>query len=257
MVAARTREFNARHGANLPVNLHDPDDGPAVADYLLVTGDRWVAGTYSAISPSPIGFCPNPIVAGVLDTRDMKDFTLASTNFLWMAAYGALRRRLDIVLEAFEAMPHLNLWICGGLNHEKAFYGVMNRWLTELPNVHDVGWVDVGSPTYREITARCGYLVYPSVSDGNPGTVVNAMASGVVPLTTIETGIDVGGCGHAFLGGSVQKLVDCITSVSQLPASHLAQNAARASEFARNNFDHLTFERCVRSAFDSVGLGGD
>jgi len=253
MQVRRDSEFNRRHHANVASALHDPDTGPACADRLLVTGDDWVVGSYSGHSAAPVSVCPNPIVEGVVDMRESKDFNASRMHFLWMAGYGGLRRRLDLVLEAFSLMPDVHLWVCGGLRHEKVFYAAMKHWLDGCENIHDVGWVDVGSERYREITRRCGFMIYPSVSDGCPGSVVNAMASGVVPLVTRETGIDVESAGIKIVGETVGDIVSAVRSASSMAPAIVERMSGLAVERACDRFSQARFEQGLRECLDLAG----
>ena len=237
----RRGEFRHRHGVVVAEALLDPDRGPEVADLLAVIGDDWVGSTYRSVSKAPIIYCPNSVIEGVVDTRTRKDFAESRKHFLWIAAYGPLRRKLDLVLEAFARMPDVDLWVCGGAKYDKQFAMATDSWLNGTRNIHHVGWVDVTSSRFQEVTAKCGFLLYPSVSDGMPGSVINSMASGLVPLVTKEAGVDVGGFGRVVKMDSVDDVVALVRWASEMSPTELEARAERASEVARVDYDPRMF----------------
>ena len=239
-----SQNVRRRRGATIH-QPHPPDEGPRLATHVLCVGDEGTRASYKPISNIPILEIPNHVVDGVTTTIGNKDFESARYHFLWMAAYGALRRSLDVVLEVIAQFPDCHLWVCGGIEHEKSFFTEYQSELS-LPNVHHVGWVDVASPEYAEVTSRCGYTLYPSVSDGMPGSVVNAMAAGVVPIVTDAAGVDSGGFGLKIPMVDHETIRSLILQAVNVAPSRLAEESNDVSKFAWRRYSKHAFQEAFR-----------
>lgn len=251
---ARRAEFEKRYDVSIKVNLLASSDGPSLANRIHLIGNDWTRSTYLGASPNLMDLGVNSVTPGVVADSSVKDFNVARRRFLWMAAYGPLLRRLDIVLEAFSQRPDLELWVCGGVHHDKDFYRVMRRLLTEIPNIHYAGWVDVGGERFKSIVNQCGYLLYPSVADGMPGSAVNAGACGVVPLVTKESGIDVAPFGDVIDGSTVEAILAAVDRASARSATELSNRAAASLEHFRSNYTLAEFGRRFCLSLDSLGV---
>ena len=235
------RELRKRRGQACRACPLWRDQGQRLADAIFVVGDRWTQDTYRPTSV-PIYECPNSVVEGITDTTPQRRFEEARRNFLWMSAYGAIRRRLDIVLDAFSELPEYHLWVCGGIEYERDFFKLYRRELTELSNVHYMGRVDVASEEFAEITCRCGYVLYPSRSDGMPGSVINCMAAGLVPLVTREAGMDTGGYGRRIEDCTPAGIRKIICEAASRDSDELRVESAEVARFARQRYSREAFE---------------
>lgn len=236
-----------KHRGIMIHQTHPSDEGPRFATEVWSMGNEYVFETYRRIASVPVFELPNPIVDGVQPPRPGKDFQEARRHFMWMAAYGTLRRSLDVLLEVFEKTPDYHLWVCGGIEHEKSFFAAYRRELLELPNVHYVGWLDVAGDQYHEITHRCGYMLYPSISDGMPGSVVNAMAEGVIPILTDAAGMDCGGFGTRIPQIDHETIRQLIAEAAAIDPSDLARKSQEASRFAWKRYSKDAFRLAFRA----------
>ncbi len=67
-----------------------------------------------------------------------------------------------MVLDAFADMPDHKLYICGPIEKEIDFEKAYYKELYESSNIHALGWVDVSSPEFIEISNKCLALIYSS-----------------------------------------------------------------------------------------------
>jgi glycosyltransferase involved in cell wall biosynthesis len=250
-VAERVRQFELRHGIRSRES-HPQDQGPLLATDIFYVGNDYVRDTYRAITCAPTFELPNPIVEGVPVTLDEKRFTECGRHFMWMAAYGPLRRGLDVLLDVFAVLPDHHLWVCGGLEYEKEFHAFYRGHLSARPNIHYMGWVDVGGETFADVTRRCAYMLYPSVSDGMPGSVVNTMAAGVIPMVTASAGIDTGGFGITIPRIDHDTIRSLVTGAAQVAPESLAAEANRVSLFAKKRYSQTAFREAFRESLFQV-----
>lgn len=244
-VQERSRLVKERQGFNIH-QPHPPDESPRFATEIWSLGTEYVFNSYRAICSAPVYELPNPIVEGVQPLQPGKNHEQARRNFMWMAAYGTLRRSLDVLLELFETMPEITLTVCGGIEHEKSFFAAYRKQLLETPNIRYIGWLDVASQKYHDVTHECSWLIYPSVSDGMPGSVVNAMAEGVLPIYTDGAGIDTGGHGIHLNEITHESLQAAVQRAAIVDPTELALASESVSRFAWSRYSQDAFREAFR-----------
>ena len=242
-VQARCESLHKRRGVALDVSWRADDVALLASDAVFLVGNEWVRSTYAEIVGIPLYEIPNTIRDGIECTLDGKDFCGARAHFLWLAAYGAVLRGLDLLLEVFRERRDCHLWICGGVASEKQFCAAYKRELTELPNIHNMGWVDVPSSEFSAITHRCAYVLYPSAADGMPGSVVNAMAAGLIPIVTVEAGIDTGGFGRVLAQCDVASLLQVVEEAAARDAEELEREARAIVAFTNQRYSPEAFRK--------------
>jgi glycosyltransferase involved in cell wall biosynthesis len=251
--AVKQRSVSLRRRRGLSIaESHPRDDGPKYATDILYLGNEHTKSTYSQYSIAETKCLRNPITLGVESTLASKDFVSARKRFLWMAAYGPLRRSLDVLLEVFAKNPDYELWICGDMSHERSFFRSYHTELHDVPNIKYIGWVDVAGMVYRNATQNCGYFIYPSVSDGMPGSVVNAMASGLVPIVTKEAGMECGGLDIPITAVDHSEIAAVIQRAGATPPAELKARSEAVVKFATEYYSRDAFKSHFGSALSRV-----
>jgi glycosyltransferase involved in cell wall biosynthesis len=157
-----------------------------------------------------------------------------------------VHKGLDLVLEAFAQMPDFHLTVCGPVQHEKDFEDAYNKELYHTANILTTGWMDVSSPEFIEIARNCAGLVYPSCSEGQAGSVVTCMRAGLVPIVSLESGVDVSDdFGVSLRESSVNEIREAVTRLSSFPARQLNEMAVLAWKLAKKHSrDRFAEEYC-------------
>jgi len=195
-----------------------------------------------------------PIIpCGPFDWPENKDFEACRKRFLWFGSGGMVRKGLDVVLEAFAAMPDLHLTICGPVGEEKDFEAAYAKELYQTPNIASVGWVDIEGPQFRDICRNSVALVYPSCAEGQCGGVVTCMHAGLIPILSYESGVDVDDFGRILPSCSVSDIQNTVREIADLPATRLAQMARASWEYARTNHTYDKFAQEYRRVIEHVG----
>jgi glycosyltransferase involved in cell wall biosynthesis len=209
------------------------------ADGLLLVGNRWTRSTFQ-MPGKPVHCIDNPALPAADVTRTQSHLHDNRRHFLFLSSWLLVSKGLDLVLEAFAARPHLHLWICGPVDAEPDFARVYRQELFHRPNIRSLGWMDVHSVPFRDLAARCGFVVFPSAVEGMSGSVLTGMSHGLVPLCTQEAGVDLDDFGIVIDGGdpaSVGRAVDTASAMS-------AAEWSRRSEAARHEVrERYTIER--------------
>jgi glycosyltransferase involved in cell wall biosynthesis len=225
--------FRERQVSLASFKLVRPNRAIERADYGVVLGNQYTLDTYR--------YAQKPLLSLSVPTcltypwPKEKRFDDCRKRFLWFGSRGFVHKGLDLVLQAFAAMPDYSLTVCGPMDQEKAFVQAFHKELYDTPNIQAVGWVDVGSALFTEIVHRCVGLVYPSCAEGQSGAVATCLQAGLIPIVSYESGLDVDGFGRVLYECSLDEIQCAVRAVSELPAKKLEEMARGAWEYARKH----------------------
>ena len=233
----------ARRQCKVMIRRRYPEVMPYVtkADAIIGFGNDLIMSTWKEVFDGPI-YGLN--IYGYKETRfpiEPRDFARARTNFLFFASKSQIQKGLDLLLEIFPRHPDLHLYICSLFKNEKDFCDCYHRELYETPNVHPIGWIRVNSDEFYELVQKCAYVIHPSCSDGQPGSVVQCMYSGLVPLVTREAGIDTEDFGMTFFDDSLEEIERLVVKISQLPENWHREHSIRTRKAAEENYSENAF----------------
>jgi len=246
---ARCLGLQSRKGVTIPnsMRLQAPNLAIEYADYAMTLGNEFTMGTYRYANKPIIRI---PISTCVLNQwSEDKDYEACRKNFLWFGSSGMVHRGVDLLLEAFAEMPEYHLTLCGPVERETNFVKAYSRELYHSPNIHMVGWVDIASDMFKEITQRCGCLIYPTCSEGGGGSVLTCMHAGIVPIVSYEASVDVNEeYGVLLKTCSITDIQDAVRTAAEFPAWKLESMSRKAWEFARANHTRERFADRYREA---------
>lgn len=245
----RLLALQQRKGVTLPPRKTvDSNWGIEHADCAVINGNEFTIGTYR-YAHKPIYRLPvvSPMVC---PWPDKKDFHACQKHFLWLSSQGLVHKGLDLVLDAFAALPEYHLTVCGPIQNEKEFERAYYKELYQTHNIHTLGWVDASSPEFVKIANQCLGLIYPSCSEGAAGSVVTCMQAGLIPIVSYESGIDVDDFGVILQESAVEEIKDTIQRVSGFSTDRLQGMARRAWEVARATYTRERFAEEFRKVID-------
>jgi glycosyltransferase involved in cell wall biosynthesis len=241
-----------RRGFTLPTRRSlKPNMAIEHADYATILGNEFTISTYKYANKQLYRV---PISAPVLyPWPEDKNFKRCSKHFLWFGSGGFVHKGLDLVVEAFADLPGYHLTICGPIDKEKDFESAYHEMLYEMPNIHTVGWIDIDSSRFLEITENCVGVIYPSCSEGGGGSVISCMHAGLIPIVSREASVDV----HESFGlvlkeCSIGEIKASVKEISRRPAQELKQMARTAWEFARANHTKERFAEKYRKTISEI-----
>jgi glycosyltransferase involved in cell wall biosynthesis len=196
----RHKRLSQRRGYEVQMRRVYPEVMPYVriSDAIVGFGNNSIVGTWREVFRGPIYPFNNYGFKETAFALDGKDFAAARKHFLFFASASQVQKGLDLLLEVFPKLPDLHLYVCSLFGSEPDFCECYRKELRETPNIHAVGWVEVNSPEYDDLVRRCAYVIHPTCSDGQSGSVVQCMYSGLIPLVTREAGIDTEDVGVTF-----------------------------------------------------------
>lgn len=142
-----------------------------------------------------------------------KNFAFAKNRFLFFSGSGNILKGLDLVLEAFKELPDKELFICTKL--EKDFAQAYDEELFHTPNIHFIGYIKAYKKTFFDLMNTCEFIIFPSASEGSPGSVADCMTQGLIPLVSSTAHIDVESLGYLIepcTTNTIKDLVNTVTS---------------------------------------------
>jgi glycosyltransferase involved in cell wall biosynthesis len=252
-VYRRFLELQFRKGVTLRSidrKLVEPNLAIEHADYATIKGNDFTIKTYSYAN-KPYFRTYNPACLTFPWLQD-KDFDSCRKRFLWFGSDGLVHKGLDLVLEALVNMPDMHLTVCGPVDKEKDFERAYYKELYETSNVETIGWVDIGSADFMKIVKSCIGIVYPSCAEGQSGSVVTCLQTGLIPIVSYESGVDVEDFGLVLNDCSVKEIMKAIKIISDLPLPRLAEMSRRAWEYARVHHTRERFKREYRNIIEQI-----
>jgi glycosyltransferase involved in cell wall biosynthesis len=211
-----------------------------VADCATALGNDVTVNTY-AYAGKPIFRIPSKSAPRLFDWPEDRDFEAARKHFVWFGSRGALHKGLDLVLDAFAAMPDLRLTVAGPIR-ERDFEDAYRTELYGTDNIRSIGWVDLAGPAFPDLARNAVALVYPSCAEGQSGGVIAAMHAGLIPIVSGESGVDVDpSFGIRLPDCSIRSIQAAVRELSDRPAVELERMGRKAWEFARANHTRERF----------------
>lgn len=109
--------------------------------------------------------------------------------FLHIATSLGLRKGFWHVVNDFKACSMDAKLVCIGKIQNERFWIDFAKEAAQDPRIEVVGWLDNNSQEYIDRIHQADFIVFPSFGEGQPGSVIEAMEGGCLPMTTIESGI--------------------------------------------------------------------
>ena len=171
-------------------------------------------------------------------------------SFLFLASGGQVHKGLDLLLEVFAMHPEWTLHVCSNFHEEPDFCRAYHRELFGKRNILPHGFQRLDSSAFAEIVRACSYIVLPSCSEANAGSVLSGMAAGLVPVISAECGFD---------NLEVQRLPDCslegveetLEMCARADTAELAAAMQRARTLVETDYTPQRFTESLASALDA------
>jgi glycosyltransferase involved in cell wall biosynthesis len=211
------------------------------SDAIIGFGNDHITGKWREIFHGPVYAFNNYGFKETTYELDGKDFAVARNHFLFFTSGSQVQKGLDLLLDIFPKLPHLHLYICGDFRNEADFCECYRKELHQTPNIHAVGWIRVNGAEYDDLVKRCAYVIHPTCSEGQSGSVVQCMYSGLIPLVTSEAGIDTEDFGLTFSNDSLDEIEKVIRDVSRRPAEWHREHSLKTRKTAEEKYSEDAF----------------
>jgi len=216
-----------------------------LSDVIFSIGNKYAIDSYRKKFNKPI-YRIYPSCSPKI-TTDLKQLTDRSQKkFLYFGSNGNIFKGLDLIIEAFSTMPDLELHICAP-EKEDDFNRVYGEIIKRSSNIHFHGFVEVGGKIFNDVTSQCGYLIFPSCSEGTPVAIASCMRRGLVPFITFESGVDLEDFGHLIEDIHLDALKSQIRLVSQEPKNDFIKRSIK-SYLNSFNYTQASFSESFEKA---------
>lgn len=217
-------------------------------DFIFAIGNEFSINTYAHHNKPTYRIYPSSSPAIQFYPSQLKSSD--TKNFLYFGGNGHVVKGLDLVIEAFAECPDLNLYICGP-DYKEEFGDMYDALMKKHNNMHFIGFVDVDGPVFRELTQKCGFIILPSCSEGTATSVTTCMRAGLVPITTYESGIDLGDFGFSISDIEPEKIRDLVKHISNISFAEYKDRAFK-TYIESYNYTPQGFKKSFEEALEKV-----
>lgn len=248
----RRDAIKKRRGTELMLRFpgwNAPD--PSLVDAVVAIGNSWVVSTYKPFYKSVYATGDGGFDF-LHSTIEQKDFVSARQNFMWMASWLSVVKGLDLVLEVFSQLPELNLFVCGPIWNEKDFLEEYERELFHTPNIHVMGKQKLNSFEFAELTKKVGFTIFPTAGDAAAGSVWAPMRCGVIPIVSIENGMDTRKFGVTLKDCSMDEIRTAVLEASVMSPEQCRDMAYRACNIACREYTLEAWSRRFETVLRNI-----
>jgi hypothetical protein len=221
------------------------------ADLITIFGDQVTVGTYPENVRHKMQFIPvtGSFLPKMRDPRTAK----FGQEFLWYGGFGSVHKGLDLVLEVFSRHPELTLHVVGPYLKEKDFIRAYRHELTNSRNIVTHGFLLPSSGRFRMLTELVKAFILPSCSEGISPAAVTCMQYGILPVVSINCGLDVDdSMGIRLHTCSIHEIEKAVLSLCDTPDDKIRRMTINAQEYALNNYSRKAFSATMRKNLESV-----
>jgi hypothetical protein len=218
-----------------------------LTDSIIVIGNNWTISTYES-SKSPKFKVPQSVYDVKWKTEVRQKNVINNKNFLWFGSSGLVHKGLDLTLEVFKNLEDFNLYICGP--KEDDFFDTYKDELS-LSNIHYLGFLDINSRKFKDVIDKCNFSIFPSCSEGGCGSLLQTMSFGLIPIATIETGVDFIEYGYVITK-DVEEIKQNILQISKINQNKLTELSNGNSRFIEKNHSINNFKIKIKENLEKI-----
>jgi glycosyltransferase involved in cell wall biosynthesis len=249
--AERLYELTLRTGHLLPPERIVPSsEGRAydLSDGIIYLGNAHAGASYNGchnLHGINNAFYP---VAG--DVRTMVDFAAGRQHFLYFNGPGNVHKGLDRVLEAFARLPKLHLHVCQQI--QPAFRQAYASLLASAPNIHIHGFVRQRSRAFHDLVRCCNWILSATCAEGQPGSVIEMMAHGLIPILPYAANIDLGDWGIHLTDCSIERVRSVCAEASEISDARARAMSEAVVLQMQQHYSIEAFRRNFRNAVSAI-----
>lgn len=251
---SRIRAFHQRHGEYVaPERQVLPVYSDAVSDYMTYFGTPFQLELFST-RPQRHQLDISSVHEPAYRPKKMD---VARHNFLWLGSGGLVLKGLDLAVEAFIQTPDLHLYIAGNAEREVHFWNWLKPLLSQHPNLHYLGWTDVGSASFVKIAHECVGTIYVSSTEGGPGAAAQLTHFGLIPIVTETAAVRAAEALGTVIRSQdpaeiVPQLVQAVRALADQPAAELEARCRAIYEFGQQHHTRAAYARSFAALLERV-----
>ena len=248
--ATRLYEATLRTGKLFPAEraIHDDEDGATRrAVGIICLGNEEAAKSYR-LFPNVVAIdnAAYPLGAAPGIERNWGD---ARHRFLFFSGGGNIHKGLDRLLEAFDG-TELTLHVCQRIEPE--FERAYATLLRDRPNIVVHGFVGMRTPHFRGLASQCAWNIHPTCAEGQPGSVLECMAHGLIPVMPDAANIDYEDCGVRLADCSVETLRSVARALTSMSTEECIRRSSAATASVARRYSPERFRESFKGAIQAL-----
>lgn len=178
----RVDYYNSRHGMQetlFRTGMFFKENDERLADAIICMGEP---AYYQQLNVPVKRIFPSAFLNEAFGDYSKRE----KANFLVLGTDGFIHKGNDLLVEVFNKHSEWNLYMCGYQVTET----IKKLGLTLSENIHDCGYIDIGSENFKQLAELCTYIVLPSCSEAPSTAVLTGMRHGMIPIVCHGNGLD-------------------------------------------------------------------
>jgi hypothetical protein len=217
-------------------------------DAIFFIGNSYNFNTYADFSFKKAFFIKN---TGYSYLKNRSFSNKSAGNYLFLNSTGQVHKGLDLLLEIFSKNKRLNLYVCSLFKEETDFCDLYNNELFHSNNIFPIGFTDINSDKFHEITSLCSFIIMPSCSEGISGSVLTAMSAGLIPIVSRECGFEEDEVFH-LKNCSLESISQAVDMFSNKPADWIKAESEKAMRLIETRYSEKNFIDSITNALAGI-----
>ncbi len=182
---------------------------------------------------------------------------IATKNkFIWYGGHGPFHKGIDLVVEAFEKMPDKELHIFGNIELNGKLFEWFEKRTRITKNITYHGWATPDSKKFQDHVAICDAFVYASSSEGGPGSVIQCLQFGLIPIINKSSATDIKNDRFGINGNTPEEEIESIIlnveRFSKTDSGELQQFSNELAEYYSANHTIQTYAQSIKKVIQSL-----
>lgn len=252
MILKRTEEVNKKKNSMLKyIRLVHPHNSVELADYIIQIGSNYTIETYPKKIRNKIYLVRQNTFEFLKYNEKLKKEKYKKNVFLWFGGKGAILKGLDLVLDYFSKNSDYILHVVGPV--EKDFQSVYEKELFYTNNIYFHGPLNINSKKLIKIAMESSYIILPSASEGLPGSVLNMMRLGLIPIVSKYAAFnEINKLGYIIKDLSIESIHESVNRTKDLTSKDYMNLFRNNSDYVIKNFNSLTFFRDLKKHLETI-----
>lgn len=178
-----------------------------------------------------------------------KDYVNGRKHFLFFSGKGNIHKGLDLLLEAFMGTD-LHLHICQSI--EPIFGKIYDDALYKCPNIHNEGFIKMRSKKFIELIKICDFVILPTCAEGQPGSLIECMAYGLIPITTKYSNISIEEYGLYIQDLQVNAIKSIIITASKLDPEIIRNKSNNLIKYMYASYSEDDFLKSIKDSIKKM-----
>lgn len=245
----RLRALFQRRGVNLPPDrfiTESEEYANEHADGIICLGNDSARETYKRF-PKVLNL-NNAVFPDEYDIK-FKDYEYGRTQFLFFNGPGNVHKGLDLLLDAFSALDQ-HLYVCQAI--EPKFAVAYKKELNECSNIHVVGYLKKKTKEFCALMNKCNFVISLTCAEGQPGSIIECMAHGLIPILSKEANIEVKNFGVMFKENTVEEIIKVVNDVSHKPTKWYEERSRLVHNEISENYSEEKFILNMKNAIQTI-----